>query len=107
MQVHDLAFAREKVINDVEPLHGLEVATENSGGNHLGDLRSFISAQLDIVQRLETQRLIFRRLLVPLRHARVEVPTVVIEWLAASLRTAMIRNQLGDGGLALLVDVEK
>ena len=52
MQVKNLAFARQEIVFDVEPVHGLKMSPKNSDGNQIGNGRGLIVAFFDGVQRL-------------------------------------------------------
>jgi hypothetical protein len=67
------------------------MAANDGRGNQLADLSRFISATLDIVQRLQTKLQVVFAFFIPLRIARVEVPTVVVERMR---RRAGSRDQL-------------
>ena len=87
VQGDDLALAREEVVLDAEPLHGLEMTPKDVGGDEVGDGGGLVVALLEGVQRLEAKLLAggdLRRVGgVPLGDARVEVPAVEVEALIA------------------------
>ena len=99
MQPQDFALARQEVVLDVEPLHGLEMAAQHSNGDQFGDDRSFITALLDVMQSLQTNLKVLLVLRIPLRDAGIEVPAVVVE-----LRLA---GQLLDFRARLLFQMQK
>ena len=53
MQAQDLALARQKIVFDVEPLHGLQVTAQHGGRDQFGDFGRLVAALLDGVQRIE------------------------------------------------------
>ena len=55
------------------------MAAQNSRGDQIGDFCHFITAPLDSVQGLKSNFKVLLVLLVPLRDAGVEVPTVIVE----------------------------
>ena len=52
MQVQDLALAGQKVVFDVEPIHGFEMAAQHGDRDQVGDRRGFVAAFFDRVQCL-------------------------------------------------------
>src|SRR5258708_18431260 len=76
------AFAREKVILNVEALHGLQMTPQDCSGNHFCNLGGLITALLNVMQSLQTQLQVIFALFIPLRNTRVEVPAVIIKRLA-------------------------
>ena len=85
-QPEDVAFPREQVVVDVHPRHRLQVAADDPIGDEGADIGGFVSAMLDVVQRLGAVLQPILVLFVPLRHARVEIPAVEIE--AGGIRDA-------------------
>ena len=79
MQVQDLALARQKVVLDVEPIHGLQMPPQDRSRNQLGNLGQLVAALLDGMQRVRAHLQMFFVLLVPLRDARIQIPAVIIE----------------------------
>src|SRR5436853_2136075 len=79
MEVQDFALTRQKVIFDIEPVPGLKMSPEYRDRDQVRDLRSFISALFNRVQRLDAGLKVLFILLVPLRDAGIQVPAVVIE----------------------------
>ena len=79
MQAQDFALARQEVVLDVEPVHGLQMPAQNCDRDQVCDRGGFVFALLNLVQRLEAMLQILLVLGVPLRNARVEIPAVVIE----------------------------
>ena len=75
----NFAFARKKVVLDIQAIHGFEMSPKDCGGNQISDFGSLIAALLDGMERLQTDLKILFVLLVPLRYASVEIPAVVIE----------------------------
>ncbi len=79
----DFAFAREEVVLDAEALHGFEMATEDGGGDEVGDLGGFVVAELEGVEGVEADLLaggcLFRVGGVPLGDAGVEIPAVEVD----------------------------
>ncbi len=54
MQVQDFALARQEVVIDIESLHRLQMAAEHGGRDQICDLRRFVAARLDGMQRFQT-----------------------------------------------------
>ncbi len=79
MQVQNLAFARKKVVFDVEPVHRFEMPAQNCGRNQLGNRGDLASGVFDGVQRLQPHLLVLLVGFVPLRNPGIEIPTVVVE----------------------------
>src|SRR6185437_7681231 len=95
-----LALTRQEVVFDGEPLHGLEVATEDGGGDEVGDLAyfvggGFVAAVFERVERVEAdlfaageffhrrrRGIVRANACVPLADAGVEVPAVEVDALA-------------------------
>ncbi len=98
--MEDLALARQEVVLDVEPVHGLQVTPQNRRRDQIGDISHLISALLDGMQHFKSHFKILLVLLVPLRDPRIEVPAVVIE---ARVR----RDQLRDLLLRLLLQARE
>ena len=84
VELEDVAFPREQVVGDVHPPHCLEMAADDAVGDEMREVRCRVAASLDVVQRLhaDLQPLLVR--VVPLGHARVEIPAGVVE--AAGVR---------------------
>ena len=83
-EVQNLALAGQKIVFDVEPQHGFEMAAQHRGRDQLGNFGGLIAAVFDLVQRVVAQLLarcllFVASLLVPLRGARVQVPAVVVD----------------------------
>ena len=79
MQPEDVAFPRQQVVVDVEAAHRLQVAADDAVGDERGEVGRRVAAVLDVVERRRADlepRLV---VLVPLGHAGVEVPAVVVE----------------------------
>ena len=55
MQVQDLALARQEVIFDVEPVHGLQMPAQHRGRDQVRDLGHLVAALLDGMQRFKSQ----------------------------------------------------
>ncbi len=79
VKADDVALLREQVVLDVEAVHGLEVALQDGGGDQLGDFGNVVVAGFELVQRVEPVLLVRLAFLVPLRGARIDVPTEVVE----------------------------
>ena len=79
MQMQDFALARQEVVFDVETVHRLKMAAQHRSRNQLGDCSRFARRVFDGVQRFATRLQVCFVLLVPLRNARIQIPTVVIE----------------------------
>ena len=79
MKMEDLALARQEVVFDIEPVHGLEMPPQDGDGNYVGDGGAFIVALLDRVQHLLTDLQVLFVLGVPMRDPGVEVPAVVVK----------------------------
>ncbi len=79
VQPQDVALPRQQVVVDVEPAHRFEVAPDDPVGDEGGEVRCVVAAVLDLVQRGGPNLEAGLVLLVPLRHAGVEVPAVVVE----------------------------
>ena len=79
MKMKDLAFARQKIVFDIQPIHGFQMPAQDRDRNQIGDGGSFVAAFLDRVQRLQTDLQVLLVLRVPLRDPGVEIPAVVVE----------------------------
>ena len=80
MQVQNFALARQEVVLDVEPVHGLEMAAQDGGRDQIGDRGSLVVALPRSRAASRSAHLqVLLVLLVPLRGARVEIPAVVVE----------------------------
>src|SRR5579872_4040620 len=79
MKMENLALAREKIVFDVEPVHGLEMPFQNSDRDQLGELGGLVVALLDSVKRGRAGGKVLLVLLVPARSPGIDVPAVVIE----------------------------
>ena len=99
MQVQDFALARQEVVFDVEPVHGLKMAAQHGDRDQIGDGSRLRRAIFDGVQRLQTHLQILLVLGVPLRNASVEIPAVVVE--------ARLAGQGLDFRARFLLDVSK
>ena len=82
----DFGFAGEEVVLDAEPLHGFEVAAEDSGRDYVGDGGDVIAAELKRVEGVEADLFTPDELLggkagldVPLADAGVEVPAIEVD----------------------------
>ena len=53
IQVQDLAFARQKVVFDLQAQHGFEMAAQHCRRDQVGDLRGLVVSGLDVLQRVE------------------------------------------------------
>ena len=79
MQMQDFALARQKVVFDIEAVHGLKMAVEDCNRDQFGNCSGFISALFEFVKRLQTGFFVVGSQVVPLRDFGVEVPAVVIK----------------------------
>ena len=79
VQPQDVALPRQQVVVDVEPAHRFEVAPDDPVGDEGGEVCRLVAPVLDLVQRRGANLEAAFVLLVPLRHAGVEVPAVVVE----------------------------
>src|SRR5262245_4685126 len=82
VEMQDLAFLGQKVILDVEPLHGRKMPTNDGVRNQAAHLRCVIAAAFDVMQGFETKLQALFVLLVPRRDTGIKVPAVVLEGLA-------------------------
>ncbi len=55
--MQNLALAGEEIVLDVEPLHGLEMAMEDGGGDEVGDLGGLVASGFEGVKRVEAKLL--------------------------------------------------
>ncbi len=79
MQMKYFALTWQEVILDVETVHSLKVTPQNRRRDDIGDISHLIAALFDGMQYFKSRFKIFLVRLVPLRHARIEVPAVVVE----------------------------
>ena len=79
MLAKDVRFAHEEVVADVEAGHGRDVGADDARGHVLAEFRGRALVLFDRVQGLGLKGFPFLDLAVPFKHARVEVPAVVIE----------------------------
>ena len=79
LQPQDVAFPRQQVVIDIHPRHRLEMRADDAVGDEARDRGVLVATVLDVVQHLGPHRQPGLVLLVPIRHARVQVPAVVIE----------------------------
>ncbi len=79
MQVQNFALARKKIVFDVEPVHGLEMAAQHRHRNQIGDGGSLRRRILNGVQGLQAHLQILLVLRVPLRNAGIQIPAVIVE----------------------------
>ena len=79
LQVQDLALARQHVVLDVQPQHGLQVRLDDGIGHQVRQFGDFALARLDGVQRGAAPGQRFGMVLVVARRVRVQVPAVIIE----------------------------
>ena len=98
MQVQDLALARQEVVFDVEPVHGLEMAAQHGDRDQVGDGGGFARGVFDGMQRLQAHLQILLVLRVPLRNAGIEIPAVVVE--------ARLPGQSFDFGARFLLEMQ-
>ena len=62
VQAEDLALAREEVVLNAEPLHGLEMALQHGGGDQVGDCRGLVAAMFERVERVQADLFAARQL---------------------------------------------
>jgi hypothetical protein len=55
MQMENLTLLRQKVIFDIQPLHGFKVAANDGRGNQFADLSRVVPAALNVMQCLQTK----------------------------------------------------
>jgi len=97
VQVQDVALPRQDVVADVEPLHGVEVAVDDPGGDQVGQLGHRVVARLDLVQHLAPEPGVGFGRFVETRHPGIQVPAQVVE-------PALDGGDLGD---ALVLQVQE
>ena len=79
LQTKDVAFPCQQVVIDVHPLHRQQVAADDAFRDEGGERGGRVAAVLDVVKRCGADREPLTVLFVPLGHARIEIPAVVIE----------------------------
>ena len=83
MQMKNLALAWQKVVGDVQPLHGLQVPRQHRRRQQVGDLCRLALAVFQGMQCVQAQRapriLLRGVFVVPLRHAGVQVPQKIVD----------------------------
>ena len=77
--MQDLAFAREHVVLHVQPQHRRQVAAHDGRCDNLRETRRVPAPLFDGMQRLQPRLDPLRVLLEVSRHARIQIPAVVIE----------------------------
>src|SRR5215813_8155911 len=85
MEMEDLALSGQKVIENAETLHGLQMSEQYCCRNYLPDLSRLVSTFFERVERLQSNLLVSRILLVALRNTCIEIPAVIVERLGRSL----------------------
>src|SRR5688572_14669036 len=80
LKVKDFAFARQDVVADTEPSHGVEVAVDHCIRDHVTHVREFANAGFNGVQGvMPPSSLVLLVLGKVLRYAGVEIPADIIE----------------------------
>ena len=79
VQVQNLALARQKVILDIEPVHGFKMAMQHGSRNQFGDSSGFACGIFDGVKGVTPCLQICFVLFIPLRDAGIEFPAVIVK----------------------------
>jgi hypothetical protein len=79
VQAQDVAFPRQEVVADVQPVHRFQVQPDDAVGDEGGKAGSVVIAVLDLVKRARANGQTGLVVVVPFGDARVEIPAVVVE----------------------------
>src|SRR5450755_911434 len=79
MKCQDFTFTRQKVVFNIEAIHGFEMAPQNGNRNYFRKRGSLVPALLDVMKSLRAKLQVLFVCLVPLGYASVEIPAVIIE----------------------------
>ena len=96
LQTQDVALPREQVVVHVHPRHRAQVAADDAVGDERGDLGILVAAVLDVVQRVGPNLQPLLVLVVPLGHASVKIPAVIVETRGIGDLANLIRRLAGE-----------
>src|SRR5262245_33794498 len=83
LQVEDVAFARQKIVADIDASHGPQMALNNFRGDDFSHLCRFVLAFFDFLQSLRAQIMFGIFSLIKTRNASINVPAVIIEFVGS------------------------